>query len=181
MTKLYIVKDRGMWPEEFEKYVDDIILERAAQAADVEMSMERLVNWLVEYTLKMHCDDIIYHRFEIEPEKGAQLQQLWGYAKKRSVDTRFMNVENHGGSNGSKTGSTVVVTIFTDYIVEFHRVLSLALEDLMDEYRQFCSKDRIISDIAPNVVTVSGKPPMKPDFQLRKIRIIDEKHPYTEV
>lgn len=27
MIKMYIVKDRGMWPEEFEKYLDDIILE----------------------------------------------------------------------------------------------------------------------------------------------------------
>lgn len=181
MIKMYIVKDRGMWPEEFDMYVNDIILERTTEAEDVKMTMERLVDWLIDYTTKICCDDIIYHRFEIEPEKGAQLQQLWAYAKRRCVDARFMNVENYGGSNGSKTSSTAVVTIFADYIVEFRNVLSLALKDLMAEYKDFCSRERVISDIAPKVVTVSTRPSLRPDFQLRKIRIIDEEHPYTEV
>lgn len=172
MIKMYIVKDRGMWPEEFDMYVNDIILERTTEADDVKMAMERLVDWLIDYTTKICCDDIIYHRFEIEPEKGAQLQQLWAYAKRRCVDARFMNVENYGGSNGSKTSSTAVVTIFADYIVEFHNVLSLALKDLMTEYDEFCSRERIISDIAPKIVTVSTRASLKPEF--------DDKRPYTE-
>ena len=159
--KIYIVDDnRALWPEEYEAFIERTIEERAEQVSDKINAMENMIQWIEDYAKRAYDPDIIYYRFEIEPEKSALLQQLWTYAKKHAGTEANISIENFGGSSGSMIGPCAVVRCYNNKVNALSQlapILRLGMPELKEKLAVFYSRDQVESDIGAQILELNDR------------------------
>lgn len=154
--KIFIVDGKAMWPGEFEQLIDDTIAEREAQAAAKVQAMEEVIKWIVDYTHRIDDKDIVWHRFEVEPEKAAVLFEVWKYASRYIKDEKSIQIGPYGGMYGSMVSSSAIVSIKREFINDLGSLLRLSLPDVISSYDEVCCRSNVIKDLNAQELELSN-------------------------